>query len=82
MKFQVEWKIHTKLFFLKCDYNRVAIPSGILVKKLKCPKFWHPVNYLLKLGHETRMFDFGQILKNPRLNSSEDLFFLVFNLES
>ena len=35
--------------------------SEILIKKLKCPEFWHPVNYFSELGHETHMFDFGTL---------------------
>ena len=47
---------------------RVAIPSGILVKKLKCLEFLHPV-YHSKPVQETRTFDFGLKIEKSESDS-------------
>ena len=54
---------------IKCHVVKVAIPSGILDKKLKCPEFWHPLNYYSELGHENCMSDFGAKIEKSESDS-------------
>ena len=57
-----------QLSFTGClTVRKIPNMSGISVKKLKCPEFWHPVNYFSKIGHETSMF-------HPRPIAIKDLF--------